>query len=81
MPETVLPGTYIEVRDEGLITPGRITTGNIGIVGTASRGEMGKVVLLSGRKTGLLFAMTATVNPALFGSLRKTKRNRREFRR
>lgn len=36
MPEMILPGTYIEVRDEGLISAGRISTGNIGIVGTAS---------------------------------------------
>lgn len=38
MPEVILPGTYIEVRDEGLISAGRISTGNIGIVGTASQG-------------------------------------------
>jgi hypothetical protein len=36
--EMVLPGTYIEVRAEGLISVGAITTGNIGIVGTAARG-------------------------------------------
>lgn len=38
MPEAILPGTYVEVRDEGLISAGRISTGNIGIVGTASKG-------------------------------------------
>ena len=27
MPEVILPGTYITVRDEGLITAGRIATG------------------------------------------------------
>lgn len=47
MPELVLPGVYIDVRDEGLITPGRITVGNIGMVGTASKGEVGKAVLVS----------------------------------
>lgn len=34
----VLPGTYIRVRSEGLIGVGGISTGNIGIVGTASSG-------------------------------------------
>ena len=46
MPEMVLPGVYIEVRAEGLITPGRVTVGNIGIVGTASKGPVGTPVLL-----------------------------------
>ncbi len=36
--EMILPGTYIEVRSEGLISVGSIATGNIGIVGTAARG-------------------------------------------
>jgi len=44
MAEMILPGTYIEVRPEGLITPGRVTVGNIGIVGTASKGPIGKPV-------------------------------------
>jgi hypothetical protein len=38
--EMVLPGTYIEVRSEGLIGVGGISTGNIGIVGTANRGPL-----------------------------------------
>ena len=33
--EMILPGTYIEVRSEGLIGVSGISTGNIGIVGTA----------------------------------------------
>jgi hypothetical protein len=37
--ETILPGTYIEVRAEGLLTIGAISTGNIGIVGTAEMGS------------------------------------------
>jgi hypothetical protein len=37
--EMILPGTYIEVRAEGLISVGGISTGNIGVVGTASRGH------------------------------------------
>jgi hypothetical protein len=36
----ILPGTYIEVRDEGLIRPGPISTGNVGIVGTAAKGRL-----------------------------------------
>lgn len=37
--ETILPGTYIEVRAEGLLTIGAIPTGNIGIIGTAEMGS------------------------------------------
>ena len=33
--ELVIPGTYIRVRAEGLISAGGISSGNIGIVGTA----------------------------------------------
>lgn len=43
MPEMILPGTYIEVRSEGLISAGPISTGNVGIVGTSSRGHPGKI--------------------------------------
>jgi len=46
--EMVLPGTYIEVRSEGLISVGSIATGNVGIVGTAARGPLGEVVPLGG---------------------------------
>jgi len=44
--ETILPGTYIDVRAEGLIGVGGIATGNVGIVGTAQRGPLGQVVTL-----------------------------------
>jgi hypothetical protein len=37
--ETILPGTYIEVRAEGLISIGAISTGNVGIIGTAEKGD------------------------------------------
>ncbi|MFN8483133.1 MAG: phage tail sheath subtilisin-like domain-containing protein [Anaerolineae bacterium] len=47
MPELVLPGVYIDVRAEALIVPGPITVGNIGIVGTANRGPVGEVQVLS----------------------------------
>ena len=35
--ELIIPGTYVRVRAEGLIGVGGISTGNIGIVGTAAR--------------------------------------------
>jgi hypothetical protein len=44
--EMILPGTYIEVRAEGLIGVGGISTGNIGVVGTANRGPLDEVVIL-----------------------------------
>lgn len=35
--ELVIPGTYVQVRAEGLISVGGVSTGNVGIVGTAER--------------------------------------------
>ncbi len=46
MPEMILPGTYIEVRAEGLIVAGRVTVGNLGVVGTASKGKIEEPVIL-----------------------------------
>lgn len=37
--EQIVPGTYIRVQAEGLISAGGISSGNIGIVGTASEGN------------------------------------------
>lgn len=51
--EMVLPGTYIEVRAEGLIGVGPIATGNIGIVGTAAAGPVDEVVSLGDYGTAL----------------------------
>jgi hypothetical protein len=48
MPEMIVPGTYIDVRAEGLISAGRIATGIVGVVGTASSGPVGVPVTLSG---------------------------------
>ncbi len=36
--QLVIPGTYIRVRAEALMAAGGVSTGNIGIVGTASKG-------------------------------------------
>jgi hypothetical protein len=47
MAEMILPGVYIDVRAEGLISPGRVTVGNLGVVGTASKGPILKPILLS----------------------------------
>lgn len=44
--ELVIPGTYIEVRSEGLIGVGGISTGNIGIVGSAAKGPVKEAVML-----------------------------------
>jgi hypothetical protein len=44
--EMIIPGTYIEVRAEGLIGVGGIATGNVGVVGTASRGPVNEVKIL-----------------------------------
>jgi hypothetical protein len=48
MAELILPGVYIEVRAEALIVPGPVSVGNIGIVGTASKGPVGEVKVLGG---------------------------------
>ncbi len=45
--EMILPGTYIEVRAEGLLAGGLISTGNIGIIGTAERGDDSMATLSS----------------------------------
>ena len=44
--EMILPGTYIEVRAEGLIGIGGIATGNVGIVGTANKGPVRSLRIL-----------------------------------
>lgn len=47
MSEIVLPGVYIDVRPEGLISPGQVTIGNLGVIGTAAKGPMEVPVVLS----------------------------------
>src|SRR5437870_7399014 len=48
MSETVIPGTYITVRAEGLISAGRVATGIVGLIGTAESGPVGQPVTLAG---------------------------------
>ena len=48
MSEMIIPGTYIDVRAEGLISAGPIATGIVGILGTAASGPIGVPVTLSG---------------------------------
>lgn len=58
MAEMIIPGTYVSVRAEGLISAGRIATGVVGIVGTAASGPIGEAVTLSGFADGReLFGM------------------------
>jgi phage tail sheath protein FI len=48
--EFVVPGVFVRVRAEGLISAGGISTGNVGIVGTARRlGEDDQPVNISGQ--------------------------------
>jgi hypothetical protein len=49
--ETIIPGTYIEVRAEGLLSVGAIATGNVGVIGTAEMGG-GDVQLLGSYEEG-----------------------------
>ena len=46
MAEQILPGVSIEVRPEGLIVPLGVTVGNLGVVGTASKGPVNEPVLI-----------------------------------
>lgn len=46
MAEMILPGVYIEVRPEGLITPGLVSSGNLGVIGTASKGPLDRPVVI-----------------------------------
>jgi len=47
MSEMIVPGTYIEVRPEGLIVPGRVTVNNVAVIGTAGKGPVNAVRFLS----------------------------------
>ena len=47
MAEMIIPGTYIDVRAEGLISAGRVATGIVGVVGTSSRGPVAEPITLA----------------------------------
>lgn len=47
MANIILPATYVTVRDEGLISVGGVSSGNIGIVGTGASGESGRVHIVT----------------------------------
>jgi hypothetical protein len=49
--ETIIPGTFVRVLSEGLISVGGISTGTVGIVGTAAA-KVGETLLLSDYATG-----------------------------
>lgn len=51
--ELVIPGTRVRVQAEGLIRAGGVSTGNIGIVGTAASGTDLGTVLLSDYRAAL----------------------------
>jgi hypothetical protein len=62
--ETILPGTYIEVRAEGLLTVGAIATGNVGVLGTAEMGDGGFVNLASFEEARARFGQAGEWDPA-----------------
>ena len=70
MAEMILPGTYIEVRAEGLIVPGPISIGNVAIVGTARRGPLNTPVIPSdiGEARAIFGQYDALDNPDETGS-------------
>lgn len=47
MANIILPATYITVRDEGLISVGGVSTGNVGVVGTAADGATDMVHIVT----------------------------------
>jgi hypothetical protein len=66
--ETILPGVYIEVRAEGLLTVGAISTGNVGVIGTAQKGGK-KIENLSSFDDGRAkFGRATTWDPSANGS-------------
>jgi Phage tail sheath protein subtilisin-like domain/Phage tail sheath C-terminal domain len=62
--ETILPGTYIEVRTEGLLTVGAIATGNVGVLGTAEMGDSGFANLASFEEARARFGQAGEWDPA-----------------
>ncbi len=65
--ETILPGTYIEVRAEGLLTVGAIAAGNIGIIGTAEKGTHEVETLSSFAEGQAIFGSMGAWDPSADG--------------
>ena len=65
--ETILPGTYIEVRAEGLLTIGAVPVGNIGIIGTAEKGSDEVEILSSLAEGQAIFGRTGVWDPSADG--------------
>jgi hypothetical protein len=66
--ETIRPGTYIEVRAEGLLSAGAFPTGNVGIIGTAEKGD-GRIARLGSIGEAIdRFGEAGTWDPADPGS-------------
>ena len=74
--ETILPGTYIEVRAEGLLTIGAIATGNVGIVGTAERGDAAIKTLSSSQDAKAAFCEPGPWDPTLGDANSGARRHR-----
>jgi Phage tail sheath protein subtilisin-like domain/Phage tail sheath C-terminal domain len=62
--ETILPGTYIEVRAEGLLAVGAIATGNVGVLGTAEMGDASFANLSSFEQARARFGQPGEWDPA-----------------
>ncbi|MGQ0643058.1 MAG: phage tail sheath subtilisin-like domain-containing protein, partial [Gemmatimonadaceae bacterium] len=62
--ETILPGTYIEVRTEGLLSIGAISVGNVGLIGTAQRGDDSLARLTAYEEARARFGEAPDWNPA-----------------
>lgn len=62
--ETILPGTYIEVRTEGLLSIGAISVGNVALIGTAEKGDDSIVRLASYEEARARFGDAPEWNPA-----------------
>jgi hypothetical protein len=65
--ETILPGTYIEVRAEGLLTIGAVPVGNIGIIGTAEKGSHEVEILSSFAEGQAIFGGPGVWDPSADG--------------
>ena len=71
MANIILPATYVTVRDEGLISVGGVSTGNVGVVGTAADSTTDTVHLVTSL-TDARDLLGSTSGQASSGNLFKT---------